>query len=624
MRAFLNLATAALARALGSVFDYTHLTARRQYAGIAVALALVAVMLVVVSLSIAGYAVGRAISTIGEAQIGQWAAKLSENLSEPRYQTDIEKIAAGQIPSPQAVAELTAGHRSGQIISFVLRTMDGRRIMSVDDAQLLGKVSEDVPQTTTETRPAAGILALPASFPPGFYVQANVYLTVGDRTIAQVHAVVDQSANYKASNAIATMATLLIMGLFLLTVIAATITVYRGRERQRRAESRIHYLAHHDVLTGLVNRAQFMGNLATAVSKALTDGKGLAVLFVDLDHFKSVNDTLGHDGGDYLLRAVADRLQSMVRDGDTVARFGGDEFVLILPQMGDAEAVEVFAERLNAKLREPIHYNGQDIVATISVGVALGLKDGADADRLIKSADLAVYKSKADGRNCVRFFTPSMDAELQTRIELEHRIRQALLNDGFQLHYQPIFDMHTRQLMGFEALVRLVREDGSLIPPMEFIPVAEEIRVIDKIGRWVLDEACKTAATWPDHLTIAVNLSPAQFLSGSISEIVAAALHETGLAANRLELEITETLLLNDTSVIMEEMQKLKDMGVSIAMDDFGTGYSSLSYLWRFPFDKIKIDRSFMQAFDGTNHDAQTVVKTVIALGRELNMRVTP
>jgi EAL domain-containing protein (putative c-di-GMP-specific phosphodiesterase class I) len=216
-----------------------------------------------------------------------------------------------------------------------------------------------------------------------------------------------------------------------------------------------------------------------------------------------------------------------------------------------------------------------------------------------------------------------MDAELHARSKLEKLIRDAVQHGRFELHYQPLFEMSDRRLLGFEALIRLPAEDGALIPPLTFIPVAEELGLIDEIGAWVLREVCRTAATWPEYLTVAVNLSPAQFLADSMSDIVAAALKETGLAAHRLELEITETLLLGNSESIMAELNTLKEMGVAIVMDDFGTGYSSLSYLWRFPFDKIKIDRSFMQGFDGSAREAKTVVKTIIALGRELNMRVT-
>ena len=348
-----------------------------------------------------------------------------------------------------------------------------------------------------------------------------------------------------------------------------------------------------------------------------------AVHFIDLDRFKEVNDTLGHDGGDFLLKTVAERLRAVTRLDDVVARLGGDEFVVIQSHVDGKDEAEEFAHRLTSALTAPMQFNENAIVSTVSVGIALAPADGNSPERLLKSADLALYKSKADGRNCVRFFLPEMDTELQARIELERMIRDAVLHDRFELHYQPLFEMSDRRLIGFEALIRLPAEDGTLIPPLVFIPVAEDMRLIDKIGAWVLREACRTAATWPEHLTVAVNLSPAQFLAGSVSDIVAAALKETGLAAHRLELEITETLLLGNTEAIMAELQTLKAMGVAIVMDDFGTGYSSLSYLWRFPFDKIKIDRSFMQGFDGSGRDAETVVKTIIALGRELHMRVT-
>jgi diguanylate cyclase (GGDEF)-like protein len=347
------------------------------------------------------------------------------------------------------------------------------------------------------------------------------------------------------------------------------------------------------------------------------------VHFIDLDHFKGVNDTLGHDGGDFLLKTIAERLRAVARAEDVVARLGGDEFVVVQTRVSGKDQVEEFARSLTSAVTAPMTLKEQEIVATASVGVALAPVDGTNPERLLKSADLALYKSKADGRNCVRFFESAMDAALQARIALEKTLRDAVLNERFILHYQPLFEVSGQRLIGFEALIRLPAEDGTLIPPMTFIPVAEELRLIDKLGAWVLREACKTALSWPDSLTVAVNLSPAQFEAGSISAIVASALRETGLAPHRLELEITETLLLGNSEAIMTELQALKSMGVAIVMDDFGTGYSSLSYLWRFPFDKIKIDRSFMQGFDASGRDAETVVKTIIALGRELDMRVT-
>jgi diguanylate cyclase (GGDEF)-like protein/PAS domain S-box-containing protein len=391
----------------------------------------------------------------------------------------------------------------------------------------------------------------------------------------------------------------------------------------QKAQAQISHMAHHDALTGLANRTQLVEKLEKALAVLPVRGGSLAVHFIDLDRFKSINDTLGHDGGDFLLKTVAERLRGVTRIDDMVARLGGDEFVVVQTEVKSKDQAEDFARRLISAVTAPMKFGDQVIVATASVGIAVAPADGTNPERLLKSADLALYKAKADGRNCIRLFLAEMDTELQARFKLERTIRDAIQHDRFVLYYQPLFEMSERRLIGFEALIRLPAEDGTLIPPLVFIPIAEDMRLIDKIGAWVLREACRTAATWPEYLTVAVNLSPAQFLAGSVSNIVAAALKEAGLAAHRLELEITETLLLGNSEAIMAELQKLKTMGVAIVMDDFGTGYSSLSYLWRFPFDKIKIDRCFMQGFEGSSRDAKTVVKTIIALGRELNMRVT-
>lgn len=391
----------------------------------------------------------------------------------------------------------------------------------------------------------------------------------------------------------------------------------------RAAQQRLTYLAHHDVLTGLANRAQLIERLEASLKHIEPTGSSIAIHLVDLDRFKSVNDTLGHDAGDFLLKTIAARLRAVTRESDLVARLGGDEFVVLQTGITDRNQADTFAQRIISEATVPINFNEHMIVATLSIGIAMAPGDATTPEQLMKCADLALYAAKADGRNCVRFFRPEMDAELQARTSLEKTLRNAVANNRFELHYQPLFEMNDRKLIGFEALIRLQKDDGTLIPPLDFIPLAEELHLIEKIGAWVLHEACRTAATWPAGLTVAVNLSPSQFEAGSVSEIVADALKSTNLAPHRLELEITETLLLADSEAIMKELQTIKAMGASVVMDDFGTGYSSLSYLWKFPFNKIKIDRSFMQGLNETGRDAETVVKTIIALGRELNMRVT-
>jgi len=401
------------------------------------------------------------------------------------------------------------------------------------------------------------------------------------------------------------------------------VTTHEDISERRRVEKQIAHMASHDPLTGLANRIRLIERLNKALADLPSRGGGLAVHFIDLDRFKAVNDTFGHDGGDALLKTFAERLRAIIRPDDEVARLGGDEFVAMQTGVNGRDDAEQFAGRLTDSLRTAVQFGDREIQATVSAGFALAPVDGDSAERLLKCADLALYRAKADGRNCIRGYAPEMDSELQAHISLEAIVRDAVVHNNFVLHYQPIFEISTRRLLGFESLIRLPAADGALIPPLTFIPVAEELHLIDKIGAWVLGEACRTAVTWPKHLKVAVNVSVAQFRAGGVCAMVAAALQETSLEPYRLELEITESLLLDDTEAIMKELRMIKAIGVAIVMDDFGSGYSSLSYLWRFPFDKIKIDQSFMAGLGRSRRDAETIIKTIIALGRELHMHVT-
>jgi diguanylate cyclase (GGDEF)-like protein len=550
-----------------------------------------------------------------------WAKYVAENV------TDIEDIADGQAPSAESMAFLIRTQQIRHVFGFEIINLHGNVQLTSDGSKISGvrgAVHSDIAARAAEL--GQPIIAVKEGTPPvrpKYYSEAYLPVVIDGRPQAIVAAYVDlseQHDHFRKAFLLAALALCLLIGT---AVGIPTIAWYRRTKEKQQADRRIRFLAHHDALTGLANRAQLIERLDNAIAVLPLRGGCLAVHFIDLDRFKEINDTLGHDGGDFLLKTIAERLRAVIRVDDIAARLGGDEFVVVQTGISSKDRAEDFAHRLTSAVIAPMTFKEQEIVATVSVGVALAPTDGTNSERLLKSADLALYKSKADGRNCIRFFVPEMDASLQTRIALEKTLRDAVLHERFILHYQPLFEISGQRLIGFEALIRLPAEDGTLIPPLTFIPVAEDMRLIGKIGAWVLREACQAATTWPEPLTVAVNLSPAQFEAGSVSTIVASALKETGLAPHRLELEITETLLLGNSEAIMTELRALKAMGVAIVMDDFGTGYSSLSYLWRFPFDKIKIDRSFMQGFDASGRDAETVVKTIIALGRELDMRVT-
>lgn len=390
---------------------------------------------------------------------------------------------------------------------------------------------------------------------------------------------------------------------------------------QRRNEERIHYAARHDALTDLPNRIEF-GEAMTAAEGEIAAGRRMAVMCVDLDHFKAVNDTLGHSVGDRLLVGMADRLRAAVRGSDMVARLGGDEFAVLLGlDEGPGEAAAV-AERIIAAASEPFEIEGHHVLISASVGLAVAPADGRVAEALLKSADIALYRAKSEGRGTHCFFKRGMDAALQRRRAIEAGLKFALVREEFSLVFQPLMSVAYNTVTCFEALLRWHHEDLGMVPPSEFIPIAEETGLIVAIGEWVLDQACRTAASWPEDVRIAVNLSAVQFRSGKLVDQVASILERSGLAAQRLELEITESLLLADTEHATATLHALRALGVRISMDDFGTGYSSLSYLRAFPFDKIKIDRTFIGDVASRDDDL-AIIKAVIGLGESLGMSTT-
>ena len=391
---------------------------------------------------------------------------------------------------------------------------------------------------------------------------------------------------------------------------------------RKQAEARVAHMAHHDALTGLPNRVMLRIRMEEALNRLRRNGKGVATLCIDLDNFKAVNDTLGHPCGDHLLQCVAQRLRATLRPDDTAARLGGDEFAIVQTDIEDPAEVSALARRILADLSEPYDIMGHQVLVGASVGIALAPGDGTDADKLLKNADLALYRAKADGKGAFRFFESEMDARVQARRLLEIELRTAMLAHQLEVNYQPLVNLESGQISGFEALVRWPHPSRGYISPAEFIPVAEETGLIGSLGAYVLRQACTDASKWPEHVKLAVNLSALQFRTGNLFAMVKQTLEETGFSPKRLELEITESLLLDKVDHVMATLHALRALGVHISMDDFGTGYSSLSYLRKFPFDKIKIDQSFVRDL-GTNADSQAIVRAILSLGSSLGITIT-
>ncbi|MGB3339319.1 MAG: EAL domain-containing protein [Devosia sp.] len=388
------------------------------------------------------------------------------------------------------------------------------------------------------------------------------------------------------------------------------------------AERRITMLAHHDPMTGLRNRTRFTEQLNGCVARLERYGTPFSVMFLDLDQFKSVNDSRGHLAGDRLLVQVARRLQSMVRETDVTARLGGDEFAVILPNDCNVESVGRLAARMIEEIGRSYLIDGEEVEVGVSIGIAVAPMNGTRPDQILRKADLALRRAKTDGRSIYRFFDSQMDAEARAWRALEVELRNAIHNNELVLHYQPLVSGDDGHPTGFEALIRWNHPIRGLVAPAEFIPVAEQSNLIVDLGDWVIEQACMAAASWPDHLTVAVNLSTRHFRRSDISMVVKRALEVSGLAAARLEIEITEGLLMENPDEVVEKLGEIRALGVTIAMDDFGTGYSSLSYLLKFPFDKIKIDHSFVAA-SSEDEVARDMLKAIAALGKTLKLKIT-
>ncbi|WP_249693854.1 GGDEF domain-containing phosphodiesterase [Stappia sp. WLB 29] len=466
----------------------------------------------------------------------------------------------------------------------------------------------DIPSTLFGTRSDSTLLAVP--------------IRNGDAVDGAIIVVYDQATTGLFLTEVVHIGIGILMAMIFAAVGLAALFVWMRFRDRLKASKTIQFLAHHDALTGLPNRTVFSTKLNEALRVASAKAGNISVMLIDVDKFKAINDTYGHAAGDLFLQVIADRL-STVFGNHLVARLSGDEFAVLIARDLDRKAVTRLASSMIAATRIPTRIDGKDIPISLSIGVAQASEAAWRASRLLHCADLALYRAKHSGRSTYVWYTPDMDAEAQKRKLLESDLRKALVQDEFRLLYQPQFSLLDLKLTGYEALLRWEHPERGTISPTVFIPIAEDAGLIEDIGAWVLLHACHEAARWRDtSLTVAVNLSPAQFRPGRTEERVAHALETSGLAPERLEVEITEGLLISDTDAVVKTLAQIRQMGVSVAMDDFGTGYSSLSYLSRFPFDTIKIDRSFV-ATVGKNPTTDAIIASIVGLGRSLDVTIT-
>lgn len=560
----------------------------------------------------------------GDAQ----GAALSWATFLTRTVPDLDLIFAGDPPSPQAQDHLLALREAQEVFRFRLFAPDGHLLLESDS---LGKPPSV--EQAGEVDPHA-LRAAQAGVPgielghgdgrrlPRVYSHAYVPVRHGRQLLGVVDVEVDQTARADridaASLSVATAVVGVLLGLFLV----GGWQWLRSSRNKRLAEDRVRYLAHHDVLTSTLNRTSFQDALQQAAWRRSEGGPGFAVLCIDLDGFKEVNDTLGHAAGDDMLRQVAARLHDMVRSADLVARLGGDEFAVLQTGVQDSSDVATLAQRMVEALAVPYDLAGQRAAGSASVGAAIHGLDAMDTHELMHRADLALYRAKTKGGSGYSFYDPGLDEQLQQRRQLTRELREALTQGRLVLYYQPLYGADGSTLCGYEALARWPHPSRGFVPPSEFIALAEASGMIEELGSWVLRQACAEAATWPAPLSVAVNLSAAQFRQdGAIVGEVQRALAGSGLAPQRLEVEITESLLMSNADQALSALQALHAMGVRIAMDDFGTGYSSLAYLWRFPFDKVKIDRAFTQNMQS---DAKVgfIIRSIVTLAHSLDIRV--
>lgn len=534
---------------------------------------------------------------------------------------DILSSLAGATPSDRTTQFLNETTQAGDIYRFRIWDRSGHvafssERMSADGAPLnASQVAQVFASGSILNERHTGI----APYDVPYFVESLIPVTQNGAVVAVFDVYLDQSDDQILYQRSLLLTEIIIGVLVLLAGGVPGYRVYRQMLRLRDARAETLYLSEHDSLTGIPNLHRM--NAVAKAALAVDRRKPVAALVIDMDRFKDINDNLGHAAGDKVLKAVADRLRSVIGEADSVARFGGDEFLVLQTGLYQPNGARFLADRLLEVLAQPHAMGGSRVICGASIGIAISPPDADDFEALVACAYSALYKSKEEGRNSVSFFEPGMDAKNRQRRQIESDIRRALAADAFQLAYQPIHSFRDGRLLGFEALLRWP-EGWDPQSPADFIPVAEEAGLINRLGAWALDTACKTAAGWKHPLKIAVNLSPVQFRDGDIAAVVEDALRSSRLSPERLELEVTESVWIRDNDSVFHQLRHLRRLGVSISLDDFGTGYSSLAYLWKFPFDTLKIDQSFVREMEA-DLKAAAIVGTISALGKILNLAVT-
>ena len=459
---------------------------------------------------------------------------------------------------------------------------------------------------------------------PVYTARTLVPLVADEQPVGVLEVISDETHNWTSMRGQFVRTGFEIAGLVLLAFLLPGILYLRRTGQLEFAANRLRQTVEYDALTGTLNRAAFSAVLRSQINAANANGQLVAVHFIDLDRFKNVNDALGHGVGDQLLAATAQRLRRSLGTRERLARLGADEFAIMQPFYDSArDAVPQLGKDIVREMARPFLIEGNEIQIGASVGYAISPQDGETVDELVRAADIALAHAKESARGEAVAFDHGMEAERHKRQRIEARLRHALANQKFEIHYQPLYGVDGSVLRGFEALLRLKEEDGTPISPEVFVPIAEETGLIGAIGHWVLLQSARTAREWPDDLMVSVNLSPIQFQSHDIPSVVRDVLKQTGLPARRLELEITESVLIADTDKVLNALREIKDLGVSIALDDFGTGYSSLGYLWSFPFDKLKVDKSFMTDLADSSSKSREILATIVALGKVLDLKIT-